>query len=97
MARDDWAIIVGVQSYPGLDNLVDNLEGPENDAKAFEKWVRCSTGGDVPEEHVKLILSSEHISSTPAASKATPTHWHVQQAFDELREIAEENQNNGDG
>ncbi len=44
MAKDDWAIVVGIRFYPELDNL----DGPENDAKAFRNWLVSPTGGAVP-------------------------------------------------
>jgi hypothetical protein len=52
MAADDYAIIAGVNVYPGIFQL----EGAENDALAFEKWV-LEQG--VPRDRVKTILSSK--------------------------------------
>jgi len=37
----DQAILIGINHYPGLTDL----EGPENDVKAFEAWLRSSEGG----------------------------------------------------
>jgi hypothetical protein len=51
MAADDYAIIAGVNFYPGIFHL----EGAENDALAFEDWV---LGQQVPRDRVKTILSS---------------------------------------
>jgi len=52
MAVDDYAIIAGVNAYPGIFQL----EGAENDALAFKKWVLAQ---GVPNDRVKTILSSE--------------------------------------
>ena len=41
MAADDWAVVVGVRSYPDLGHL----DGPENDAQAFYQWVTAPGGG----------------------------------------------------
>jgi uncharacterized caspase-like protein len=57
MAANDWAIVVGVTRYPGLN---DDLKGPENDAKSFGDWLIDKAGGDVPKEHVTLIVSSAY-------------------------------------
>ena len=92
MAKDDWAIVVGIKAYPGLTNL----EGPEIDAKAFYKWVVSPTGGDVPAEQVALILSSDY-PAVNVAGKAEPTVATIQQAFDDLQDLAAANREAGNG
>jgi hypothetical protein len=92
MAKDDWAIVVGIKLYPGLTNL----DGPENDAKAFYDWVVSPMGGDVPKEKVALILSSE-FPAAAVPSQAEPTAARVQQAFDDLQDVADANQAAGNG
>lgn len=92
MANDDWAIVVGIGSYPGLTNL----DGPENDARAFYEWVTSLDGGDVPKEQVARILSSD-FNPAVSPSKAEPTAARVQQAFDDLQDIADVNQKAGNG
>ena len=68
MGQDDWAIVVGLWVYPDLGNLT----GPQNDANAFADWVRSPAGGGVPENHVRLILSSD-FAPADSASRAEPT------------------------
>lgn len=88
----DWAVVVGVGNYPELDKL----DGPENDARAMRDWLIKPTGGDVPADQVALILSSDF----PPALKATraePTNLRVQQAFEDLQDVAEDNARNGLG
>ena len=58
MAKDDWAIIVGVTHYPGFTGLAD-LRGSESDAKEFWEWVIASDGGDIPKAKVVKICSSQ--------------------------------------
>lgn len=59
MARDDYAIVVGISRYPGYDALSD-LRGPENDVANFINWLNCNEGGDVQEGKIKTVLSSQH-------------------------------------
>ncbi|MDI3287225.1 caspase family protein [Polyangium sp. 15x6] len=54
MAKNDWAIVVGIWRYhPSLGKL----EGPKNDAQDFFAWLKDPGGGDVPEVQIKKILS----------------------------------------
>jgi hypothetical protein len=93
MANDDWAIVVGIRCYPDLGDL----NGPENDAKAFHNWLISPNGGALPQEHVKLILSSHYNPPFASASEAEPTTARVERAFDELDDIAKDNQDKGNG
>jgi hypothetical protein len=92
MAKDDWAVVVGVCLYPGLNNL----DGPENDAKAFYQWLVSPKGGAVPAEQVALILSSQFPPAN-TATRAEPTTLRVQQAFEDLQDVAEANGQAGNG
>jgi len=78
----DRAIIVGVQTYPG----VSDLNGPENDAKDFQDWVVSPHGGDVPLSNVRLILTSDYPPFT-TLKQARPITSDVEAAFDELYEL----------
>ena len=92
MAKDDWAVVVGVSLYPGLSNL----DGPENDANSFHQWLISPQGGDVPAGQIALILSS----GWPAVDKpnnAEPTELRVQQAFEDLQDVAAANAKAGNG
>lgn len=90
--QDDWALVVGVSKYPGLTNL----EGPENDATAFYEWVVSAKGGNVPKEHTALVLSSNY---PPAATprQAQPCLSVIENAFDDLQDIADKNAAAGNG
>ena len=90
--NNDWAIVVGVRRYPGISDL----DGSENDADDFRKWLVDPAGGNVPPEQVRLILSSQFPDPSDA-SNATPTHAEVERAFEWLDDKAEENRQNGIG
>jgi hypothetical protein len=92
MAKDDWAIVVGIATYPGLGNL----DGPENDAQGFYDWVVAPAGGDVPQDHVAFILSSNFPPSV-LPGRAEPAAATLQRAFDDLQDLAEQSQKEGNG
>lgn len=88
MAADDRAILVGINHYPELDDLA----GPENDAKAFAEWLTSPSEGDVPGKNIDLILSSKFPRRKNAVG-AKPTADAVKEAIDKLHSIGD----NGDG
>ena len=92
MAIDDWAVVVGIRLYPGLGNL----DGSENDANDFHDWLVSANGGAVPAEQVALILSSQ-FPAAGVATHAEPTSLRVQQAFEDLQDVAEANGEAGKG
>jgi hypothetical protein len=51
---EDFALVVGINDY----KVLDSLDGAKHDAEEFVRWLRSPTGGDLPEENVKLFLSS---------------------------------------
>ncbi len=93
MAQDDWAIVVGVQFYPGLSNL----DGPVNDAKEVYEWLISDQGGQVPPGQVALITSPQYNPPLPPPQNAEPKLSTVQEAFDHLLYAAEENAARGNG
>src|SRR5713226_2019709 len=84
VAADDRAIVVGISRYPALGDLA----GPENDAKAFDAWLRSASGGDVPGDNIDRILSSDFPPCQNAVS-AKPTAEAVKEAIDKLHFIGE--------
>lgn len=91
MAQDDWAVVVGIKVYPELSDL----DGPENDARAFYDWLVKPDGGGVPKDHVKLILSSDFQPPPQSATDAKPTAELIEEAFSRLDDEANKPQNNG--
>lgn len=86
MANNDYAVVVGINRYPGLSDL----KGPENDALAFTAWLVSSSGGQVPEENITTLVSKNYqeINDT-SRLKARPTTVDVDSAFDQLIEQGE--------
>jgi Caspase domain len=57
----DFAVVVGVARYPQLsaEGVTADLEGPDNDAQAVRDWLVDPEGGQLDQDNVKLIRSSE--------------------------------------
>jgi hypothetical protein len=91
LTDNDWAIVAGVAHYPDLGNL----DGPENDAIAFHEWVVNKAG--VPPAQAKRILSSDFAPFADTALEAKPTCERIEEQFDALCAVAEENANKGIG
>lgn len=99
--ENDFAVIVGLQNYPGLDDPAKGrnpLSGPENDANDFKEWVASPAGGDVPEQNISLILSSrfEPVGIDNLA-QAKPAVLEITGAFDKLRFMSLKNAGAGLG
>jgi len=83
MAADDHAVVVGISRYPGLNDL----SGPENDAKDFHDWLCSPTGAAVPAGNITKILSSEYHPPDPKTPfEAKPTTEAVLVAFDTIQQ-----------
>jgi hypothetical protein len=55
----DYALVIGLNDYPRFGTRGRSLEGAIQDAQSFRDWlVDDKTGGGVPEENCKLILST---------------------------------------
>lgn len=93
MGKNDWAIVVGIDSY--FDSSLPPLKGPENDARAFYEWVVASDGGSVPRDQAFCILSSEFERPFKTAGDAKPTANEIKALFDRLRAIGEANAEKG--
>ena len=97
----DFAVVIGIKDYPGFEKpgplAPAPLLGPENDARAFYDWLICSDGGGLPEENVKLIVSSLFRPPFPNVKKARPVITEVQEAFEDLQDIADENRKRREG
>src|SRR5258706_190811 len=90
MARNDWAISVGISAYfdPGLPLV----EGPENDAQEFHDWVISPKGGAVRKGQAQLILSKQYKPPFATVAAAMPTAQALKLSFDHLRSIADQNE-----
>lgn len=93
MAQDDWGVVVGVRYYPGLTNL----DGPVNDATEFYQWLVSNGGGQVPPDQVALIISPNYNPPLPLPQNAEPKHATIEETFNNLVYVAEQNQDAGKG
>jgi hypothetical protein len=100
---EDWAVIVGIQYYPGLVTQIgdDGLKGPVSDALEFRKWVTDPgpLGGRVPEKNVLTFLQ-ENIPASGATAElptvegienAEPSLSTIQKGFNTLNIAALKN------
>lgn len=56
---EDYAIIIGINDYtPPQRRGLRTLRGAVNDANRFEEWVSKATGGNVPPNNIKKIIST---------------------------------------
>ncbi len=84
MANNDYAIIVGIARYPQLGDL----QGPENDARNFHKYLTQYAADKVPEAQATLVVSSQFAGT--AAESAKPMLEEVDAAFRKLVDVAYE-------
>jgi hypothetical protein len=89
MALADYALVVGISRYPGIENL----SGPEHDAKEFFAWVTSNDGGRVNPANAKLILSSLFPEATLAKDQR-PAQEEIHDFFTDMDLLAEENNHN---
>lgn len=64
-AKGDWAIVVGIEDYPGLES--NELEGVINDADAFRRWLIHDAG--LPERQVLFEVSPKARAKTKKGAK----------------------------
>jgi hypothetical protein len=79
MADENYAIVVGLNHYPGITPL----QGPENDAIWFHGWL--TKNGLVDPKNATLILSSAFAAAPTIEAK--PDTVAVDQAFERLLRI----------
>ncbi len=93
--RDDYAIVIGLSSYPVLGDPPAHLNGPENDANAIVEWLTRAkpSGGGLDSSRIRLIRSSDSKSPPEAA----PTRDELEKAFLWLDGLAKANQEKGHG
>lgn len=57
--KEDFAIIIGINDYtPPNQKGLKTLQGAVNDANRLEEWVSSATGGNVPVDNIRKIISS---------------------------------------
>jgi hypothetical protein len=91
MALADYALCVGINSYPGG---LTALTGAEVDAKAFYDWVTGS--GGVAKANAKLLLSSG-FPKPAALADAQPADREIWRFIEDMRAAAKINNDNNLG
>lgn len=61
MAADDHAVVVGINCYPAMGSL----QGPCNDARLMQEWLLSPQGGNVPTEHLKVLVNTDYTPECP--------------------------------
>lgn len=56
-----WAVIIGVSEYTHSD--IPTLKYAHQDAKAFRDFLKSPAGGNVPDDHITLILNKDATSA----------------------------------
>lgn len=72
-----YAIVIGITKYQ--TPAIPALQFADRDAKQFVSWLQSSSGGQVPDKHIKLLVNEE---ATIAA---------IYQALDWLKSVCKEN------
>lgn len=75
---DDFAILVGIQEYPGAGFLP--LSGPVNDVEYFRRWLIDPNGGDVHPDNVAMLLTQKPAPAAPA-DEFPPTRHEIEKAI----------------
>lgn len=75
-----YAAVVGINRYPGISHL----EGPVNDANDFHDWL-VDMGG-VPEENVKLLLTSQTMPPDIDVADARPIKVQIDDMLEDLHQ-----------
>jgi hypothetical protein len=78
MAKDDYAIVVGISKYPGLGGPAEpaDLEASEIDAREVYAWLIDPAGGAVPKGNIQLLCTSDFQGQSPE-----PERERIRQAF----------------
>lgn len=79
MAQNDYAVVVGISTYPDLGSL----GGPANDALDFYNWLLAADGGNVPRAQVTRIVSPAY-ANPPQIMDAEPQIGEVEKAFQKI-------------
>jgi len=82
---DHYALVIGIDDYPSGD--LRSLEHAKHDAEAFRNWlIDPGTGGGVPEQNCKLILSRGEL--------LLPNFDEIDDRLLEIMELAKQSQAN---
>jgi uncharacterized caspase-like protein len=78
-----YAIVVGINRYPGIGNL----SGARADAEAFADWLVNPDGGGLPPENVhKVLVTDDEEALITRTRGARPTHDEIDYALEAVRD-----------
>jgi hypothetical protein len=80
MAKDDFAIVIGIDTYPALRRL----RAAVKDSAKFLEWLTSPIGGDVPADNIRHIQSPPQNSSSPFSTEARPLQGQIDEALVEF-------------
>ena len=78
---NDYAIVVGINSYPGLvgeDGQPKSLDGPVNDALGIKEWLLDPDGGGLEQANVICLCTPKVL---PAGAPTSPAGHEIKAAF----------------
>lgn len=95
-----FALLIGINGYPGLARGRRNLTAARNDAIAFRDWLTDTEGGDVPPTNIVEVLSPDPLPEEYTAAVATPTKVTLEHSLIDLhgrvRRLQDQNTTNWD-
>ncbi|HTV01479.1 MAG TPA: hypothetical protein VMF13_13100 [Luteitalea sp.] len=98
MAADDFAIVVGIATYPDFGESpgdARNLLAPDDDAADVVAWLKDANGGAVPDDHVRVVRSS--LVPPGTSGSPWPSKDGVLQEFDRLEQLSQVSSSAGSG
>lgn len=81
MGINDYAIVIGINDYPGFSSLNKAC----TDAMNIKDWLTSKNGGKIPDAQCRLLLSGINPSK--------PIHQHVDEEMQNLFDLASKNKN----
>jgi uncharacterized caspase-like protein len=100
VGANDYAIVVGVERYPSFGRTTadpNDLQGPDNDARAVAAWLEDPNGGAVPAENLRRVMSGSYPDPFPNSAAIGPKPKDIAGAFRWLEGIAQRNNSRVDG
>jgi hypothetical protein len=97
MGADDFAIVVGIAKYPDFGESpgqARNLIAPDDDAADVVRWLKDPNGGDLPDDHVRVVRTS---IVPPGMNGVWPSREGVLQEFDRLEDRSQVSSAAGNG
>ena len=82
MAKDDFAILVGISRY--ADTSLHALAGPLSDVKLVKTWLVDRQRGNVPPKHIQTVVSKKGTEAAATSGEMPPLFQDFMNAFRNL-------------